>query len=234
MTQHRMSTHSRSRRGSVVLATLLLVAALVSAGVFMGVSGASGSQDRPAAHPRALWVGTWSASPAAAESGTHGTGTHGTGTHGTGTHGTGTNGAGTNGAGHAGRTFRNVIHTSIGGSRVRVTLSNLFGVRPLRIGHASIALAAAPDPRKRPAAAPGTLHPLTFGGSPGVTIPAGGEITSDAARLPVPADADVLVSTYAPRSAAPAGPVTYHPRARQTSYAAAGDHTQVTGADAYT
>ncbi|MEV6652339.1 SGNH/GDSL hydrolase family protein [Streptomyces sp. NPDC051219] len=202
MTQHRMSTH----RGLAVLATLLTVAALVSAGVFMGVSGASGSEDRPAGHPRALWVGTWSASPAAAEPGTHGTG-------------------------HSGRTFRNVIHTSIGGSRVRVTLSNLFGVRPLRIGHASIALA---HPRERPAAAPGTLRPLTFGGSPAISIPAGGEITSDAARLPVPADADVLVSTYAPRSAAPAGPVTYHPRARQTSYAAAGDHTHDTGAQAYT
>ncbi|WP_455353528.1 SGNH/GDSL hydrolase family protein [Streptomyces sp. SYSU K217416] len=203
------------RRGHVVLATMLTVAALVSAGVFLGVAGvsdASGSRTGTAGQPRALWVGTWSASPAAAEPGTRGTG-------------------------HAGRTFRNVVHTSIGGSHVRVTLSNLFGVGPLHISHASVALAAAQHPavhRKRPAAAPGTLRALTFGGSPAVTIPAGGEITSDAAELPVPADADVLVSTYAPPSAAPAGPVTYHPRARQTSYAAAGDHTRDTGGRAYT
>ena len=39
------------------------------------------------------------------------------------------------------QTLRQIVHTSIGGRRVRVVLSNVFGTSPLTIGAAHIALA---------------------------------------------------------------------------------------------
>ena len=38
------------------------------------------------------------------------------------------------------QTLRQIVHTSIGGDRVRVVLSNAFGTAPLEIGAADIAL----------------------------------------------------------------------------------------------
>ncbi|SEQ31476.1 Lysophospholipase L1 [Streptomyces sp. yr375] len=151
-----------------------------------------------------VWVGTWAAAPAGAEPGT-----------------------GTDGM--AGRTVRNVVHTSVGGTSARVTLSNLYGTRPLTLTHATLAIAATGNTTGHSAAVdPATLRRLTFGGATTVVVPAGGQAVSDATAVPVPPDADVLVSTYSPTSA---GPVTFHPRARQTSYVADGEATaDVTGA----
>src|SRR5690606_7642779 len=53
-------------------------------------------------------------------------------------------------------------------------------------------------------------------------------VTSDAVRIAVPRDGDVLITTYSPTAS---GPVTYHRHARQISYVAEGEHTRdVTGA----
>ncbi|MER7198871.1 SGNH/GDSL hydrolase family protein, partial [Streptomyces sp. NPDC000188] len=61
-----------------------------------------------------------------------------------------------------------------------------------------------------------------------VVIPAGSQAMSDAVRLHVPHDADMLVTSYSPT---PSGPVTYHPQARQMSYVAQGDRAEdATGA----
>ncbi len=148
------------------------------------------------------WVGTWSAAAAAAEPGAL--------------------------DGYAGMSIRNVVHTSVGGSGARIQLSNLFGTRPLSVSHASLAVASAPS---NPTAAAGTMRQLTFGGDAAVTIPAGGAVTSDPVRLKVPANADLLVTTYSP---SPSGPATYHPYARQISYLARGDRTQDDTGAAYT
>jgi lysophospholipase L1-like esterase len=75
------------------------------------------------------------------------------------------------------------------------------------------------------------MRRLTFGGRTTVVVPAGRQVVSDPVALSVPADADVLVTTYSP---GPSGPVTIHPRARQTSYAAVGQHTEDAGGAAYT
>jgi lysophospholipase L1-like esterase len=148
-------------------------------------------------------VGAWSASPAAAEPGTE-----------------------TDGM--AGRSVRNVVHTGVGGTSARVTLSNLYGQSPLTITHASVAVAAGSGTA---AAVTQSMRRLTFGGNTTVVIPPGGQVMSDAVRVNIPADTNVLVTTYSP---ARSGPVTHHPHARQTSYAALGDRTEdVTGA-AYT
>lgn len=95
----------------------------------------------------------------------------------------------------AGRTVRNVVHTSVGGTSARVTLSNLYGTGPLTVTHATLAVAAADDSA---AADPDTLRRLTFGGATTVVVPAGGRAVSDAVTVAVPSDSDVLVSTYSP------------------------------------
>ncbi|KOV59345.1 SGNH hydrolase [Streptomyces sp. MMG1121] len=149
------------------------------------------------------WVGAWAASPVGGEPGTET-------------------------AGLAGRSVRNVVHANTGGTTARITLSNLYGQSPLTLTHASIALStgngsAAADPR--------TMRRLTFDGATSVVIPAGGQVVSDAARLAVPDDSDVLVTTYTPT---PSGPVTYHPHARQISYVATGDRTEDATGTPYT
>ncbi|MCS0658532.1 SGNH/GDSL hydrolase family protein [Massilia terrae] len=117
-----------------------------------------------------------------------------------------------------GQTVRLVVHTSIGGARVRIRLSNELGAQPLRIGAAHIAL------RKHGAdTVPGTDRVLTFGGLASATIPPGAPLLSDPVELDVPALADLAVSLYLPGRAEAA---TVHEWAAQTSYVSGpGDFT---------
>ncbi|MFI1353357.1 SGNH/GDSL hydrolase family protein [Streptomyces sp. NPDC020898] len=205
-----------TRHGYGLLAAMVTLVVTVSGGIYVGASPDDGTppnkavtRSKPgpnnAISPASTgaWVGTWSASPVDGE-------------------------PGTDEKGLAGHSLRNVLHTAVGGTSARVTLSNLYGKKPLTITHASIAVAAAENSA---AADAGTMRLLTFGGGPSVTIPAGQQIVSDAVRVVVPRDSDVLVTTF---SAIPSGPVTYHPRARQMSYAALGDRTEDPTATAYT
>jgi lysophospholipase L1-like esterase len=83
-------------------------------------------------------------------------------------------------------TFENTIHLSLGGSAVRVTLTNEFGRTPLRINHV----------RLRAASTDATYRPLTFGGQSEVLIPAGGTATSDLVPMQTPALSDLTVRLY--------------------------------------
>jgi lysophospholipase L1-like esterase len=128
----------------------------------------------------------------------------------------------------AGRSVRNVVHASVGGTSARITLSNLYGQSPLTITHASIAVAAGTDTA---AAVAETMRRLTFAGNATVVIPAGGQVMSDAVRITIPYGSDILVTTYSPTAS---GPVTYHRHARQISYVAEGDRTEDVVSSAYT
>lgn len=200
------------RHGYALLCAIIAVIVGLSAALYVGVAADDGSDSKntlaggrtphnsAAPASTGIWVGAWSASPAGAEPGTETTGM-------------------------AGRSVRNVVHASVGGTSARITLSNLYGQSPLTITHASIAVAYADN---TPAADADTMRRLTFGGSPAVVIPAGRQVLSDAVRIVVPQGSDVLVTTYSPSSS---GPVTYHPHARQISYVAQGDRTEdATGA----
>ena len=115
-------------------------------------------------------------------------------------------------------TLRQIVRTSIGGSRVRVRLST-FGSDTLRVGAARIAVRGAGA-----AIVPGTDRVLTFGGFSDVVIPPGAIVVSDSVDLEIPALADLAVSLYLPGSTPLA---TWHPEALQTSYISpAGDHTE--------
>ncbi|MBC8027553.1 MAG: SGNH/GDSL hydrolase family protein [Steroidobacteraceae bacterium] len=108
------------------------------------------------------------------------------------------------------QTIRHIAHTSVGGRRVRVRLSNLFGTQPLRVGATQIALR-----RAESAIYPATNRRVTFSGQPSVLIPAGAVALSDSVELDVPADADLAVSTFLPQ---PTGLATFHEVTMQTSY----------------
>ena len=112
------------------------------------------------------------------------------------------------------QTLRQIVHVSLGGSRVRVVLSNAFGTSPLAVGGASVALR-----QKDSAAVAGSIRPLTFSGSPATMVPAGATVISDPVSLTVPALADVVIDVFLPgNTAASTSPLTTHNGALQTNY----------------
>lgn len=123
-------------------------------------------------------------------------------------------------------TIRQRMHVSVGGSQVRLRLTNVYGETPLVVESTTLALpgAAAGD------VDPDTLRTVTFSGQPSVTIPAGAELVSDPVDLRVADDSDVLVSIYLP---GPTGPATYHALAHATGWTATGDRTTAPSAGAY-
>ena len=131
----------------------------------------------------AHWVGTWTAAPAPAE-----------------------------GAAFSNHTLRMIPRVSIGGSRLRVRISNAYGVRPLTIGTGYVGLRSA-----GPAAVPGSNRRLSFGGETGATIAAGAFVVSDPVELDFAALSDLAVSVHLPQDL----PVSFGLTgryARQTNY----------------
>lgn len=126
----------------------------------------------------------------------------------------------------SGQTLRLVIHTSLGGPKVRIWLSNRFGGEPLRIGAAHVAVSAYTDPLAAAdgsAVRPETDRALQFEGRDSVTIPTGATIVSDPVALDVPLLSDLAVSLYFPDHT---NVTTFHGGAQQTSFAATGNATQ--------
>ncbi|TYQ20294.1 UNVERIFIED_ORG: lysophospholipase L1-like esterase [Zoogloea ramigera] len=115
--------------------------------------------------------------------------------------------------------IRQVVHLSLGGSQVRVRLSNAYGTAPLLVDAASVARAVAPG---RAAIDAATLQALTFDGRSAVTIPAGAEYYSDPVSIEVPAGADLAISLHF--TGEPARQ-TSHSGARASSFLAAGNRT---------
>jgi len=115
-----------------------------------------------------------------------------------------------------GTTLREIVHVSIGGSMVRVILSNEFGVEPLTIASAQVALRASES-----GITPGSAAPLTFSGRASVVIPPGALVVSDAAPLALTPLSDVAVSLFVPVQ--PLTELTRHGFGDQTSYSVAGD-----------
>ena len=111
------------------------------------------------------------------------------------------------------QTLRQIVHASVGGSKARVVVSNVYGTMPLTIGAGHIALRDA-----RGAIKAGSGGPLTFGGRPTVTIPANAVVYSDAVTLSVPAMSDLAVDLYLPGTTNVAPPLTMHTAAFQTNY----------------
>lgn len=124
------------------------------------------------------------------------------------------------------QTYRNqslrlIVHTSAGGTKVRIKLSNTYGDMPLVIGAAHIAC--------RTAAAeidPHSDRMLKFHGKSSTTVAAGSIAESDPVELDVPALSDLAVSLFLPQRTQAR---TSHSMAKQTSYVSPerGDSTAV-------
>jgi len=129
------------------------------------------------------WVGTWTAAPAPAEAGTI-----------------------------SNQTLRMNPRVSLGGDRVRVRISNAYGVRPLLVGAAWLGLRD-----KGPAVIPDSHKKLTFGGAESATIAAGSFLVSDPVAFDLPPLADIAVSIYLPGDLPLSFGITSR-YARQTNY----------------
>jgi lysophospholipase L1-like esterase len=163
---------------------ILVVAAGVL--VLVGAASPSGSraQDTDFGGPR--WVATWSAPPMA-------------------------NGTSV-GASRSfeNQTVRQIVYISAGGSRIRVTLSNEYGVGALIIGSAHIAVQSAGA-----SIVPESDRTLTFRGQSSVVIAQGAVVQSDPVNLSVPSNTSLAISLYVPQNT---GFATYHENATQTAY----------------
>src|SRR6185312_8556673 len=102
------------------------------------------------------------------------------------------------------RTFRSVVHLSLGGSAIRVALTNQAGTAPLRVGSAHVALPAGAGKIQ-----PGSDHQLLFNHQASVTIPAGSYVLSDPLPMTVAAFEDLTITLYIPQQTVDAA--TCHP-----------------------
>jgi lysophospholipase L1-like esterase len=121
------------------------------------------------------------------------------------------------------QTVRYIVHTSVGGDRVRVKISNTFGSDSMVIGAAHVARRVTGARIDR-----ASDRRLTFSGIDHVTIPAGALVVSDPVALDVRALSDLAISLYVPQ---PTAATTMHVMALQTSYLAAGTGDTTAAAD---
>ena len=114
-------------------------------------------------------------------------------------------------------TLRQIVHLSVGGSAIRIHLSNAFGTQPLHLAAVHVARPVSPASAKIDVTSD---LAVTFSGNPDVVIPAGAEYLSDPLAYPVLPLSDLAVSIH--YDEAPASQ-TGHPGSRATSYLVHGD-----------
>jgi len=195
----------RIPRSRLAVTAGLTVAGVVAALAAGGAAPAQAAQQHTAAQQHAVaprWVGTWES--AQVEPGT----------------------SGLSDTGFDDQTVRDIVHTSVGGSEIRIRISNVFGTTPLVVSDVDVALR-----QSGAATVPGTTRQALFRGARSVTIPAGQREFSDPIKLAVGAESDLAVSIYFQQ---PTGPTTWHPEADSTNYYASGDQSADTSATGYT
>lgn len=116
----------------------------------------------------------------------------------------------------SGVTLRQIAHISIGGAQVRIRFTNEFGLDPLTISDAHVALSAGGSSIQ-----PGSDHAITFGGASTVNVPPGGSIFSDPVAFQVAPLANVAVTVYLPPQVMRAE--TFHRMGGQDNFVAMGD-----------
>jgi lysophospholipase L1-like esterase len=119
------------------------------------------------------------------------------------------------------QTIRQIVRLTLGGEKLRVVVSNVWGTAPLELGGAHVGLHA-----KESAIAPNSDRALTFSGNPTITIPAGAVVVSDPVALTLPPFADLAVDLYLPGdTSASESPLTTQGAGGQTNYVSpAGNH----------
>jgi lysophospholipase L1-like esterase len=178
----------------------------------LGLSGAAAAaaalpwhRTSPAHRPAPRWVHTWTAMPQLTEQGNLPPAAYTQ-----------------PGLVLADSTLRQTIHTSIGGSGLRLRFSNAFGGADLPITRAALALPV--DGRAGVGAIrAGTSRPVTFGGRESVVVRVGAQVVSDPIDIAVAAQTNLAVTAYLAAGQA-SDNITSHPGSRTTSYLLRGDH----------
>lgn len=108
------------------------------------------------------------------------------------------------------QTLRLNVFSKLGGTKVRVKLSNKFATNTLTVGAVHIALRSTNN-----SIVSSSDRTLKFGGKTGVTLAPGAEIWSDSAILTIGQHVTVAISVYIQGSFKP---TTFHPTGLHTSY----------------
>lgn len=114
------------------------------------------------------------------------------------------------------QTLRMVVHASIGGTSLRLHLSNLRSSTPLLVGKMSVA-----RQDRGAVEVADSRHAVTVAQAATFTLPAGAEVVSDPIPIGVEAGQNLLVSLYLPGET---GAATWHSDAFDTTYLAESDH----------
>jgi len=114
-------------------------------------------------------------------------------------------------------TLRQIIHLSMGGSTIRLRLSNRFGATALHLTSVHVARPVSPASSK---ILPETERVVRFSGAADVTIPPGAEYLSDPVAFPAAPLSDLAITLH---TDLPPGDETGHPGSRATSYFLHGD-----------
>jgi lysophospholipase L1-like esterase len=134
------------------------------------------------------------------------------------------------------QTIREIVHTTIGGSAVRIRLSNTFGTRAIRldavfIGLQKVGLQEVGLQKDGAALVPRSNHEVTFGRSRSIAIPEGAEVLSDPIPFSVGPEQNLAISLF---TAGETGPATVHGSAFQTNYiSGAGNFAAEEGSDTF-
>jgi len=108
------------------------------------------------------------------------------------------------------QTFRLNVFSKLGGTRVRVKLTNKFASNTLTVGAVHIALRSTNN-----SIVAASDRTLKFNGQAGITLAPGAEIWSDSVTLTIGQHLTVAISVYVPGSFKP---TTFHPTGLHTSY----------------
>lgn len=193
---------STPKRWHVITAAATLLVAGAPAMV-----ASAGPADTGASQQRTVWAGSWAAAV-----------TRG-------------NATGLTNTGLNDQSVRMVVHTTVGGERFRVRLSNSYGEQAVRVGRATVAKPNTATPDDLSDIDPSTLRTLTFGGVTSATMNRGAELVSDPVALPVGDQQDLVLTVHFPT---PTGPVTFHGQSRQTNFIGASDLTSAAGGAGFT
>jgi hypothetical protein len=186
------------------LRTAAVAAAVSLAGSALVFTGSGASQSSDSGH-QSEWVGSWAAGVSHGEA--------------TGFTATGLNN----------QSARYVVRPSVGGDKVRIRFSNIYGDRPIQIGAATVAKANTATPVQSDID-PASKRTLTFGGSPTAVMNKGAELLSDPVNLRVADLTTLVISVYYPTAT---GPTTWHASSTQENFFGPGDLTGATDGTPY-
>jgi len=114
-----------------------------------------------------------------------------------------------------GNTLRQMVHVSIGGSQLRLRLSNEYGTSALSLSTVHVA-----SSKGGGAIDAATDKALSFSGMPNVTIASGSAVLSDPLDFTLAPSSDLAISMH---FTAQTGDVTGHPGSRTTSFLQTGN-----------